>query len=405
MSALEQHHHGPGPADITRTPRSANVGVVVVERDPRRRMAIASKLGDVDRSMSRSIARIGTASAGPTVAVFGPSFADDGGLAEIETFLRTHRRVTGVLATYEVSAATLQRAMRAGLVDVVAIPDGMNELGDVVSRAAARISDAHEDVRTDLRRTDRPGKVIVVFGTKGGSGKSFVATNLAVMLARTAGGQVGLIDADLQFGDTAVMLQLSPEHTIADVVASMDPLEPVLSPAFFFRHEASGLLVLPAPAEPALADQIAPRDVTRVVTLARSFCSHVIVDTPGYFTDVVLGLLDKADEILLVAGMDVPNIKNVKLGLNTMRLLDIPDSRIRLVLNRTKSKAKMEVGDVEKVLGRTADACIPSDIVVPRSINEGVPAVLSAPKSEVARSIESLAALVRAPDRRRAAGR
>jgi pilus assembly protein CpaE len=195
------------------------------------------------------------------------------------------------------------------------------------------------------------------------------------------------------------MLKLTPEHTIADAVGA-DHVDSALVRSLLIRHPASGLLVLPAPVEPAFADQISPEDVNQIVTVVRSFCSHVVVDTPAYFTDVVIGLLDHADEILLVAGMDVPNIKNVKLGLNTMRLLDIPDLKIKLVLNRTKSKAKMDVHDVERVLGRKADILIPSDIVVPRSINEGLPVVLGAPKSEVARSLETLAEHVLVADRR-----
>ncbi|MHB8466915.1 MAG: nucleotide-binding protein [Acidimicrobiales bacterium] len=376
----------------------ATANVVVVEPDPRRRMALAAKLGEAaEHAMARSISRIASGT-GPTVVVFGPSFADATGLAEIETFLNASRHATGVLAAYETSAALLRQAMRAGIVDVVAIPDGLGELADVVHHAATRLANVgRPDHEAPDTTPSRPGKVTVVFGTKGGSGKSFVATNLAIVLARGSERPVALIDADLQFGDAAVMLKLSPEHTIADAVGVMDHLDAPLLRSFFTRYEPSGLMVLPAPMEPALADQISPQDVNRIVALTRSFCAHVVVDTPAYFTDVVLGLLDNADEILLVAGMDVPNIKNVKLGLNTMHLVDIPDYKIKLILNRTKSKAKMDVGDVERVLGRKADALVPSDIIVPQSINEGVPAVLSAPRSEVARGIEAIARLVSIP--------
>ena len=381
--------------------------VAVLERDPRRRMALAAKLGDKgERALARSIERLGDPNPAPNVVVFGPSFADRPGLVEVGAYLSTHRGIGGILAAYDLSSDLLKQAMRAGIVDVVSIPDGLGDLAETVHNAAHRLGDGDGSTPPpEVTEVRGPCKVIVVFGTKGGSGKSFVASNLAVALARVSTQPVMLIDADLQFGDAAVMLKLSPEHTIADAVGAMDHLDPALVRSLLMRHEPSGLLVLPAPVEPALADQISSHDVARIVTMARTFCSHIVIDTPAYFTDVVLGLLDQADEILLVAGMDVPNIKNVKLGFNTMKLLDIPESKIKLVLNRTKSKARMEVGDVERVLGRKADALIPSDIVVPRSINEGLPAVLGAPKSEVARSIEALAKLVRVADRRSAARR
>ena len=74
--------------------------------------------------------------------------------------------------------------------------------------------------------------------------------------------------------------------------------------------------------------------------MLRTFCSHVVVDTPAYFNDVVLGLIEISDDVLLVAGMDIPNIKNVKIGLQTLRLLNTPMSKLRLVLNRANSQGE-----------------------------------------------------------------
>jgi len=373
--------------------------VVVVDRDARYRVRVAARLGDhPDRRLARSIPRISVdPDMAPAIVVFGPSFGNPEGLDEIAEYLRDRPLVSGILATEELSTPILHQALRAGLFDVIAFPDGLLELDAVIDRAADHtghlisVGDANFEVAP--AGGPAPSKVITVFGTKGGSGKSFVASNLAILLARESRRPVCLIDADLQFGDAAVMLSLTPSQTIADVVGVIDRLDPLLTRSLLVRHEPSGLLVLPAPLEPAFADQIAADDVMAIVDMLRTFCAYVVVDTPAYFTDVVIRLVEESDEILLVAGMDVPNIKNVKLGLKTMRLLEVPDSKIRLVLNRTKSKAKMDVGDVERVLGRTADALIPSDIVVPQSVNEGVPVVISAPKSAVARSIETLAAL------------
>jgi pilus assembly protein CpaE len=108
---------------------------------------------------------------------------------------------------------------------------------------------------------------------------------------------------------------------------------------------------------------------------------------------VVLALLEESDDILLISGMDIPNIKNVKLGLQTLRLLNIPVSKLKLVLNRSNSKVKLDIGEVERTLQMKADALIPSDILVPQSVNKGVPAVIDAPKSGVSRSLEQLADL------------
>src|SRR3546814_9401073 len=85
------------------------------------------------------------------------------------------------------------------------------------------------------------------------------------------------------------------------------------------RHDSSGVLVLPAPLEPSFADQIGAGEMVKIIELLRTFAGHIVIDTPAYFNEVVLALIEESDEVLLIAGMDIPNIKNVKIGLQTMR--------------------------------------------------------------------------------------
>jgi pilus assembly protein CpaE len=220
-----------------------------------------------------------------------------------------------------------------------------------------------------------------------------IATNLGVALAMRSEKPVCLVDADLQFGDIAVMLKLSPQHTIVDAVSSIDRLDASLLINLLITHEPSGLLILPAPLEPAFADQIGSAEMVRIVEVLRRFCSYVVVDTPAYFNDVVLGMIEISDDVLLVAGMDIPNIKNVKIGLQTLRLLNTPMEKLRLVLNRANSKVKLDVSEVERTLQVSADCLIPSDVIVPQSVNRGVPVVMSAPRSGVAKAIQEMADL------------
>jgi pilus assembly protein CpaE len=135
----------------------------------------------------------------------------------------------------------------------------------------------------------------------------------------------------------------------------------------------------------------------RIIKLLRTIADVVVVDTPAYFNEVVIELIEQSDEILLVAGMDVPNIKNVKIGLQTLKMLNLPVNKVHLILNRANSKVRLEVSDVERTLGVKADCLIPSDIVVPQCVNKGVAVVLEAPKSGVARAIEELAARYAVP--------
>jgi pilus assembly protein CpaE len=236
-----------------------------------------------------------------------------------------------------------------------------------------------------------PGRVVTVSSTKGGSGKTVVATNLATALARRSARPVVLVDADLQFGDVAVMLRLNAAHTIIDAIPAIDRLDAQFLRSLLVRHEPSGLHVLAAPLDPALADRVSGSEMHRILEVLRSFCGHVVVDTPAQFNDVVIALIEHSDDVLMVAGLDIPNIKNTKLGLQTLRLLQVGDEKITLLLNRADSKVQLDVGEVERTLGLRAGCLIPSDIVVPQSVNKGIPVVLDAPRSDVARALEGLA--------------
>ena len=373
--------------------------VAVVDDDPRVRTILAMHLGDMARAASfpnLSVLENKTAPGVPMVVVLGPSFAEPDALAAAVNITRSRAELVVVLVVEELSTAILQQAMRSGVSDVLVMGSAHEQLADAVERAGRQLSvvPALPTVPVPVAaEAPRQGHVISVFSAKGGAGKSVVAANLAIVLARHSDRPVALLDADLQFGDTAVMLKLSPQHTVVDAVNSIARLDVPLLKSLLVRHEPSGVLVLPAPTEPAFADQVGAQDMLKIVDLLRQFCGFVVVDTPAHFNDVVLSVLEGSDDIVLVAGMDIPNIKNVKIGLQTLRLLGIPMAKLKLILNRANSKVKLDIGEVERTLQLKADILIPSDICVPRSVNKGLPAVLDEPKSGVSRSIEQLAEL------------
>jgi pilus assembly protein CpaE len=383
----------------------AGVAIAVVDFDQSVRNRLAMQLGDGATTFS-SVAELSSRLLGsPVVAVLGPSCAYGPELTAVEELVRVHREVGAILLAEQLTTELLQQALRAGVRDVLASPVDTGQLVATVQRVAetvaplANLGAGPGPAVPDL--DGQLGRVVTVFSTKGGAGKSVIAANLAVALARRSERPVVLVDADLQFGDIAVMLKLAPQHTIVDAVSSIQKLDASLLQSLLVTHEPSGLLVLPAPLEPAFADQIGAEEMIRIVDLLRTFCGHVVVDTPAYFNDVVLGLIEASDDVLLVAGMDIPNIKNVKIGLQTLKLLNTPMDKIHLVLNRANSKVKLEVGEVEKTLGVKATALIPSDVVVPQAVNKGTPVILSSPKAGVTKAIEDLAKLFATTEDRR----
>ncbi|MGQ0830507.1 MAG: AAA family ATPase [Microthrixaceae bacterium] len=373
--------------------------VIVVDTDQAVRSRLAMQLGARAEAVE-SLVALGPVIAGPMVLVLGPSSATANGLADAAHALQAPG-VGTILITEALSTDLLQTALRAGVKDVLTAPVDTEQLLAAVDRVGAGLGDlpATESPAADaFGGPDDDGgraKVITVFSTKGGAGKSMIAANMAVLLARRSSKPVVLVDADLQFGDVAVMLKLAPQHTIVDAVGSADRLDATLLQQFLMRHEPSGLLILPAPLEPSFADQISAGEMVRIVELLRTFCEYVVIDTPAYFNEVVLALIEESDDVLLIAGMDIPNIKNVKIGLQTLRLLNVPMSKLHLVLNRANSKVKLDVTEVERTLQIKAESLIPSDVVVPQSVNKGTPVVIDAPKSGVAKSIEQLTDMFR----------
>ncbi|HVM08424.1 MAG TPA: AAA family ATPase [Acidimicrobiales bacterium] len=388
----------------------APYSVAVVDDDPKLRTRLAMQLGESARAAAyaslNAVDQRGATTA--TVLVLGPSYVDADALGEVARLTRGRPDLGAVLVVPEISTDVLQLALRSGIRDVVPMSGDADQLLEAIARtgetlqappSAPNLVAVPGGAGTDRART------ITVFSTKGGAGKSFVAINLAAVLARRNDKPVVVVDADLQFGDVAVMLGLVPQHTIIDAVNQIDRLDESLLKSMLIKHDATGVFVLPAPIEPAFADSVSLQHLQRIIEVLSSFCSYVIIDTPARFDDIVLGVLEATDDIVLMAGMDIPHIKNTKIGLQTLRLLHIPSSKVKLTLNRANSKVKLDIADVERTLQMKADCLLPSEIAVPQSINKGVPVVIDAPRSGVSRNLERLADLFPALSEESAGGR
>ena len=282
-----------GPAGV-----GAALAVAVVEPIAGIRLDLEDRLGPGISGFESVEAILPRLNGGPTVVVLGPSCSDNDVLATVERTLSRRPEVGVVLVADELSTTVLQQALRSGVKDVLTLQgdtlqvvEAIERVGSSLSAAPTSSGDASAPIGIGGESGEQ-GRVTTVFSTKGGSGKSVMATNLAVVLAEQSDGPVCLVDADLQFGDVAVMMKLAPSHTVVDAVSNIDRLDSSLLDSLLATHEASGLRVLPAPLEPAFADQIGAGDMVKIIEVLRNFCSHVVIDTPAYFNDVVLGLVE-----------------------------------------------------------------------------------------------------------------
>lgn len=338
--------------------------------------------------------RFPTASVG--VLVLGPSQARDEVLDKLGPFLKQRPGTGAMLVVAEPSADLLRSALRAGVNDAIELADLERQLPLAVRELAQRLDEelaaaaAEARLRADQVRGSK-GWVTTVFSPKGGVGKSVVSVNLAAALARKTGKPSVIFDLDLQFGDVAVMLRLQPVHTVVDAVSAGSLLDQSLLQTFLVRHEKSNVWVLAAPTGPSDADQVDPGSMLQVLGLLQDMFANVIIDSPPHLSDVVLQAVAESDTVVFIVALDVPSVKNARLGLQAFDLLQFPTEKVMLVINRADSKVHLAVNDIERALQMKVDQSLPSEAMVPRSVNQGVPLLLEYPKSRFAAQIDLLA--------------
>jgi pilus assembly protein CpaE len=297
--------------------------------------------------------------------------------------VREHTRAPIILLASNGSPALLEEALEHDVADVLLLP----QLTDNVAFAIRKAGHVGKRLTGPQQRH---GRIVTVFSPKGGTGKTVTATNLGTSLAKHWGKRALLLDLDLQFGDAAIMLGIEPEKTIYDLVTAPGELDSEKLAGYTTRH-ASGLEVLPAPLRPEDAELVTEAKLARLLEVGRESYDVIVVDTSPFFHGPMLATLDRTDELLLVCGLDVPTLKNVRLSLQTLELLSFPSDRIRLVLNRANSKVGMKPKEVEAALERKIAFEVPSDRTVPLAVNRGNPAVLSDAKAEFSRAVRAMA--------------
>jgi pilus assembly protein CpaE len=277
----------------------------------------------------------------------------------------------------------VSRVFEAGADDVVMLPQDPEGIRFALQKAIARKAGGSGTVSAGQ------GQMVCVLGPKGGTGKTLTATSLAVALAEM-GKRVALIDLDLQFGDVGLCLGLRPDTTIYDLVRTGGSLDEEKLSDFLVTHH-SGVEVLMAPSRPDHAAVVTVEFLREVYGVLRRMVDFVIIDTPPGFTPEVIATIDSASAICMVGMLDALSLKNTKLGLETLELMGFPRDRIKLILNRARTRVGISEDDVAAILDRTPDVLVPSDRDIPRSVNEGTPIVMSKPQSEAAEAFRRLA--------------
>ena len=233
------------------------------------------------------------------------------------------------------------------------------------------------------------GRVISVLSPKGGVGKTTVATNLAVGLAKRSPGSTVLVDLDVQFGDVASALNLTPRHSLADTIQGSAGCDTMVLKTFLTQH-ATGLHVICGVDSPAAADMVTADDVSRLLgTLAAEF-RYVVVDTAPGLLEHTLAALDETTDPLFVTTMDVPGVRGLRKELKTLDDLGMFVGTRYVALNLTDRRSGMSVADVEATIGTGVDLQLPRSKSVPTSVNLGVPLLQSGTRDPMTKKLNTL---------------
>ena len=328
---------------------------------------------------------------GIELAVIGPGFAHEAGVNEAALLLDIQPQLPIVLVAEGLTTDVLRASIRVGFKDVLDAP--LDEAK--IQTMLLHIDKAESIVHGEMPAKAKIGKVITIMSPKGGAGKTMTTVNVGLALAMMAGQpeRVVIMDADLQFGDVCISLQVEPQHTIVDAARDIEKLDEALLDSLLATH-TSGMRVLSAPLEPSLADEVSTQVVVRTLGMLKRMFDYVIIDTAPFLDEPVLSILERSDAVLLVVDMDLPAVKNAKLALDTLKLIKFPFEKIRLILNRVNSKARLDINELERSLGLEVQAAVSSDKLVPRAVNEGEPVVSLYPRSRPAKDLRAVAALV-----------
>ncbi|MGE5485129.1 MAG: response regulator [Ignavibacteriales bacterium] len=300
-----------------------------------------------------------------------------------------------VMISVEGDKEYFRKAMQAGARDYLMKPFTTDDLLNAVRRASSEKSAAETSPSCE-------SAVVTVFSTKGGVGKTTVATNLAVSLARGSQAEVAVVDLDLEFGCQATMFGIRPRSSIVDLCQTTSEItRDSVERAMAKVSNVTNLQVLAAPPLPeqsALVDgdarKVTGRDyVGEIIDLLKGRFTYTVIDTPSSFREATLSAIDRSDCVLLVVTPDIPALQNTAKCLDTLvEKLQFPKDKIKIVLNRSGGSAAIPPEDVARSLDFPVSFHIPSDgQTAVWAANCGQPFTSRRSKAPIASCIASMA--------------
>ncbi|MDQ5897095.1 MAG: pilus assembly protein CpaE [Pseudomonadota bacterium] len=309
----------------------------------------------------------------------------------LERLAAQHPEVEVVLVSDALPPERLMRAMRAGVREVVPAPVEPAALVAAVQRVV-RKRHAAAPPSPPARPAQELARVLAFISCKGGSGATFIAANVAHLLAEGGRRRVALIDLNLQFGDALLFLGSTRAGSdVATVAASIDRLDRQLLQSAMIVV-SPGVHVLAAPDDPSRGGEVTPAHVEAIVQLARTLFDVVVIDAGRALTGVTLQALDQADRVCAVLQLTLPFVRDGRRLREVFRSLGYADGKTAWLVNRHEKGSQISLDDLRRTLGITEVLTLPNDyMAAAASVNQGVPMAEVASSSALSRALADLA--------------
>lgn len=273
--------------------------------------------------------------------------------------------------------------MRAGAKEFVPIPIIKSEFFESVNKL---LSEFNETKKTNNC------KIISVFSNKGGIGKTSLATNLALELSKITKENIALIDLNFQMGDITTFLDLKPSFNISYMLENLDKINETFLLSTLERYKKTSLYVLADPPYFKQADNIQPRQITKLFKTLKETFSYIIVDAESSFEGKNIAALDNSDLVLLVSVANLPALRNTQRCLELFEKLGYDKEKVKIIINRYMENDEIKEADIEKVLSKKIYWKIPNNyFAIMTAINKGIPVSEINDSTNIARSYKDLA--------------
>jgi pilus assembly protein CpaE len=343
----------------------------------------------------------------PEIVLMDINMPDIDGITATSQLRKSNPTIGVIMMSAQDGSEYIRRAMAAGAKDFLPKPLAVDEVYATIRRVyedmeqirniqmVAVDTKSGQPKTAGVANTGRETKIICVYSPQGGAGKTTIATNMAAGLMRE-GVKVLLIDADFQFGDVSVFLNLKPQSTVVDLMQNINDIDADLIENVLVTHD-SGLRVLCAPARPEEADLIAGDRVPELIEKFKGMFDYVVIDMRTQLDDLALALFDLAERVLLVMNPTLPAVKNTLAVVNLFDSLEYPTAKTVFVINRVtaeleRAKITIAVGGIEAKLKRQSLAVIPMDEKkVLYSVNRGISIIAKDKAQSPAKELLALA--------------